>query len=178
MKISSKTHPNHFYDASDQLWRAKCAVVWFNVNPCDSEDVLYSGVCICSPPPCSKDPHFGKKLFLPLKEGPCRAQHYLPSFPLSPPWATDQRGLWWVGLSSRVCKTLQEKLNISAELIQCWALSWYTIKPPQNQLLNLPLLQAQGKPSTLRLFFLFQGCSKIKINPVKGNQNSFSRQKF
>lgn len=143
------------------------------VRPCCTQ-----GFTLALHRPAQKILIFGKKLFLPLKEGPCRVQHYLPSFPLSPPWATDQRGLWWVGLSSRVCKTLQEKLDISAELIQCWALSWYTTKPPRNQLLHLPLLQAQGKPSTLRLFFLFQGCSKIKLNPAKGSQNSFSKQKF
>lgn len=45
MKISSKTHSYHFYNASDQLGRAKCAVPWFNLHLCEGEDVLYSGVC-------------------------------------------------------------------------------------------------------------------------------------
>lgn len=59
MEIRSKPHPNHFYNASDQLGRAKCAVPWFNVHPCEGEDVLYPGFAFAPHHPARKILIFG-----------------------------------------------------------------------------------------------------------------------
>lgn len=153
---------------------------WSHEHLWQGEDVLYPGVCVCSPSLCSKDPRLWLKLFLPPQEGPCRAQRQRFGSALSPllslifPWATDRGASDELDFPAECAKPFR-KNSISQR-------NWFSAEPWADAQSNHPEISCwislYSKPLDPQIILLFQRCSKIQINPAKGNQNSFSKQKF
>lgn len=137
---------------------------WSHEHLWQGEDVLYPGVCVCSPSLCSKDPRLWLKLFLPPQEGPAGlsvrdlVQPYLPFFPLSSP--EPQIG------GPLTSWTFQQSVQNPSGKTRYRSGTDSVLSPELMHNQTTPKSAAESpftpNPSTLRLFFCFKDAVKSK----------------